>query len=73
MPSTAEMPDAEATPFSLASRVQKSAPKAAAPCEMLFIAAMGKMKVPPVLAMSAMSWVSTGIKLLCMPVMTTGA
>ncbi|CSB89344.1 Uncharacterised protein [Vibrio cholerae] len=55
IPSNAVTPEGIATPLSLVSFVITPTAKAAAPCAMLDIAAIGKIKVPPVVTISASS------------------
>ena len=74
IPSKAEIPAAEATPFNfLFCLMIKNAAKAAPPCAIFDIVAIGKINEPPVLVASAINVVSTAIKLWCIPVMTIGA
>ena len=64
IPNNAEMPDADATPFNfLFCLITQNAAKAAAPCAIFDIVAIGKIKEPPVDALSAINWVSIAIKL----------
>ena len=61
-------------PFILLSFLRtRSTDKAAAPCATFDIAATGKINDPPVVAISASNWVSTAVKLWCIPVITIGA
>ena len=62
IPKSAETPPAPASPFILASRVLRNTARATAPCATLAMEAIGKMKDPPVLALSAMSGSSTAGK-----------
>ena len=63
IPSNAETPDAEQIDFIFSFFVKNKTAKTAAPCATLFILAVVKMKLPPVVAFAAINCVSIAIKL----------
>ena len=64
IPSNAEIPAADATPFNFYFvLIIKNAAIAAPPCATLDIVAIGNINDPPVLVASAINVVSTAIKL----------
>ena len=62
IPTIAETPPAPARPFILESLVRRKTARVTAPWATLAMEAIGKMKDPPVLALSAMSGSSTAGK-----------
>ena len=63
IPSNAETPDAEQIDFIFSFFVKNKTANTAAPCATLFILAVVKIKLPPVVALAAISCVSIAIKL----------
>ena len=73
IPSRAEIPEAEQMDLIFSFFVISSTVSTAAPWATLFMLAVEKIKLPPVWALLARSWVSMAIKLWCMPVIVMGA